>query len=73
MNYSNLLFLNLGGGEIIVVVLVFLLFFGAKNIPEIARGLGKGMRQFKDATNDIQREIQESADKIKEETNITKD
>lgn len=68
MKESFFLFLNLGGGEIIVVVLVFLMFFGAKNIPEIARGLGKGMREFKDATNDIQREIHESANKMKEQT-----
>jgi sec-independent protein translocase protein TatA len=67
------LFLNLGGGEIIVVVLVFLMFFGAKNIPEIARGLGKGMREFKDATNDIQREIHESANKIKDQADLNKE
>lgn len=72
MANSILLFLNLGGGEIVVVVLVFLLFFGAKNIPEMARGLGKGMREFKDATNDIQREIQESTKKIKDQADITK-
>lgn len=60
MNSSVLLFFNLGGGEIIVVLLVVLLFFGSKKIPELARGLGKGMREFKDATSDVQREIQKS-------------
>ena len=64
-----LLFLNLGGGEITVVMLVILLFFGSNKIPELARGLGKGIREFKDATNNIQREIEESANKIK--TDIT--
>jgi sec-independent protein translocase protein TatA len=63
----NLLFLNLGGGEVTVIVLVILLFFGSKKIPELARGLGKGIREFKDATNNIQREIEESAKPIKEE------
>lgn len=57
---NTLLFLNLGGGEIIVVLLIILLFFGSKKIPELARGLGKGMREFKDATSGVQREIEES-------------
>lgn len=55
-----LLFLSFGGGEIIVVLLVILLFFGSKKIPELARGLGRGMREFKDATSGVQREIEES-------------
>ncbi|HET6245267.1 MAG: twin-arginine translocase TatA/TatE family subunit [Bacteroidetes bacterium] len=67
-----LLFFNLGGGEIFIVLLVILLFFGSKKIPELARGLGKGIREFKDATSDIQREIQESAKVIKNETDINK-
>ena len=57
---TTLLFLNLGGGEIIIVLLVVLLFFGSKKIPELARGLGRGMREFKDATSGVQREIEES-------------
>ncbi len=57
---NTLLFLNLGGGEIIVVLLIVLLFFGSKKIPELARGLGRGMREFKDATSGVQREIEES-------------
>lgn len=55
-----LLFLSFGGGEIIVVLLVILLFFGSKKIPELARGLGRGMREFKDATSGVQREIEAS-------------
>ena len=43
--------------EIILILLVVLLLFGAKRIPEIARGLGKGIREFKDATNDIKHEL----------------
>jgi sec-independent protein translocase protein TatA len=48
---------SLGPFEIILIFLVILLIFGAKRIPEIARGLGKGIREFKDATNEIQREL----------------
>ena len=58
MSSTVFLFFNLGGGEIIVVLLVVLLFFGSKKIPELARGLGKGMREFKDATSGVQREIE---------------
>ena len=43
--------------EIALIFLVILLVFGAKRIPEIARGLGKGIREFKDATNDIKQEL----------------
>jgi sec-independent protein translocase protein TatA len=71
---AALLFLNLGTSEIMLILFVVLLLFGANKIPELARGLGKGMREFKDATNGIQREIQESARKIEQEGNqITKD
>lgn len=74
MALAALLFLNLGTSEIMLILFVVLLLFGANKIPELARGLGKGMREFKDATNGIQREIQESARKIEQEGNqITKD
>jgi sec-independent protein translocase protein TatA len=67
------LFLNsLGGGELMLILLVVLLFFGANKIPELARGLGKGIREFKDAADGIQREIQKTADPIKEDLNIQK-
>lgn len=61
----TLLFFNLGGGEIFVVLLFVLMFFGSKRIPEVARGLGRGIRQFKDATNDIQRDITDSVNDVK--------
>jgi sec-independent protein translocase protein TatA len=51
---------NLGGPEIFLIVLFVLIFFGAKKIPELARGLGKGIREFKDATREVQTEIEES-------------
>ena len=59
LNSSILLFLGgLGTSEVILIMAVLLLFFGAKRIPDIARGLGKGIREFKDATNDIKRQIE---------------
>ena len=58
---STLLFLNLGGGEIFVILLVVLLFFGSKRIPELAKGLGKGMREFKDAMSGIENEVRNAA------------
>jgi sec-independent protein translocase protein TatA len=55
---TSLAFLGgIGGMEVLLILSVVLIFFGAKKIPELARGLGKGMREFKDATKDIQKEI----------------
>ncbi len=58
-----LLFMGLGWGEIVLVMFVLLLLFGAKKIPELARGLGKGIREFKDATNEIKDEVNKGIDK----------
>jgi len=44
-------------GEIFVIFLVILIFFGAKRLPELAKGMGKGIREFKDALNNVQNEI----------------
>jgi sec-independent protein translocase protein TatA len=52
-----------GPFELIVIFLVVLLLFGAKRIPEIARGIGRGIREFKDATTDISRELQVNDDR----------
>ena len=54
------LIFNFGGGEIFIILMVFILLFGAKRIPEVARALGKGMRDIRNATNDIQREIKDA-------------
>lgn len=48
-----------GAWEWIILILVVLIFFGAKRIPELARGMGKGIREFKDATKGIKDEIDE--------------
>jgi sec-independent protein translocase protein TatA len=53
----------ISGAEILVIFLIILLLFGADRIPEIAKGLGKGIRQVKDATQEIKTEIQKSANK----------
>ncbi len=67
------MFLFIGAPEVIVVLLLVVMLFGADKIPEIARGLGKGMRQIKDATNDIKREINTSAEKNGLDLDVTKD
>ena len=55
---TNLLFLgNLGTGEIIIIALVLLLLFGGKKIPELVRGIGKGVRNFKEGMNEIEKDI----------------
>jgi sec-independent protein translocase protein TatA len=50
---------SFGGMEILIIGLAILLFFGAKRIPELARGLGQGMKEFKKASNEIKRELEE--------------
>ena len=51
---------SLGGPEVIIILFAILLLFGAKKIPELARGMGRGIREFKDATKEIKDEIEES-------------
>ncbi len=53
------MFGNLGATEIILILLVILIFFGARKIPELAQGLGKGMREFRKAAREIQDDISE--------------
>lgn len=61
---TKMLFIGgLGAGELIIIALVILLLFGGKKIPELMRGLGKGVRSFKEGLN----EAKEEANKIKEE------
>jgi sec-independent protein translocase protein TatA len=68
----NTPFLFISGQEIFFIMIIVVMFFGADKIPEIARGLGKGIRQVKDATNDIKNEINESAKKNTVNTDIPK-
>jgi TatA/E family protein of Tat protein translocase len=67
----TLLFLDsLGTGEFLLIVFVVIIFFGGKKIPEMARVVGKGMREFKAAANNIQDEIQKSVTEIERNVNI---
>lgn len=63
----------IGAPEVFVILLIVVMLFGADKIPEIARGLGKGMRQIKDATNEIKREINDSAVKNDIDTSLVQD
>ena len=59
MVLNTLLFVGgLGGPELILILLVVIIFFGAKKIPELAKGLGKGIREFKDASKDITSQLE---------------
>jgi sec-independent protein translocase protein TatA len=67
------MFLFISGQEIFIIIIIAVMIFGADKIPEIARGLGKGMRQIKDATNDVKREINKTAKENKIDTSIVSD
>ena len=54
---------GLGGQELSLILLIILLLFGAKKLPELARGLGKGMKEFKKAQNEIEEEFNSATDK----------
>lgn len=66
----NLIFNNVDGSEIILILVFVLIFFGAKSIPGLARTLGRTMRQVKDATADIQNEIKKSSNEMKKDMNL---
>ena len=71
---QQLTILFIGVPEVMIIMLVVVMVFGADKIPDIARGLGKGMRTLRDATTDIKQEVSKST-KVKEqiETDVTKD
>ena len=58
-----LLLQNMGPGALILIVIVALLFFGGKKIPELMKGLGKGLKEFKNAKKDIGDQIEDKEDK----------
>jgi sec-independent protein translocase protein TatA len=66
MYNSIVLFLNIGGQESIIIIFAILLLFGGKKLPELARGLGKGIREFKDASDDVKREIHRNINSVQE-------
>lgn len=53
-----------GGPELLIILFVILLLFGAKKIPDLARGFGRGIREFKDATKEIKKEVDEASKEI---------
>ena len=73
MIYAVVLPLFISGAEIAFIVFILVMVFGADKVPEIARGLGKGMRTIRNATNDIKHEITKSADITNDDHAITKE
>ena len=67
------MFLFISGAEIFIILVIVVMLFGADKLPELARGLGKGMQQLKSATNEVKKEITESAKKQGIDASITSD
>tara|TARA_B100001564_G_C20466465_1_gene590518 strand:+ start:100 stop:294 length:195 start_codon:yes stop_codon:yes gene_type:complete len=53
-------FLNLGLSEVLFILIMYLMFFGSKNIPSLARNIGSSVRKIRDASNDVRKEIKDS-------------
>lgn len=64
---KGLLFLNIGAGELIVIALVVLLVFGGKKLPEVMKGIGKGVRSFKEGISDVEDQLKDVEKDIKDE------
>jgi sec-independent protein translocase protein TatA len=64
---------NLGSGEILLIFLGILLLFGAKKLPELARGLGKGINEFKGAVETVKKEILDANTEVEESIKRNKD
>jgi sec-independent protein translocase protein TatA len=67
---SIILFLNMGTPEIMLILGAVLLLFGGKKLPELARGLGKGIREFKDASDGVKREIHRNINSVHDDVNV---
>ena len=72
MYNSIFLILNMGTPEIMLIMFAVLLLFGGKKIPELARGLGKGIREFKDASDGVKREIHNQINSVNDDLDIEK-
>lgn len=64
--------LFLSGSEVFFAIIVLVLLFGAKKVPELARSLGKGIREFKNATSDIQEEIRKTSKEVTDQADVNK-
>ena len=64
------MFENIGMGELLLIIGFIVVFFGAKKIPEIAKGLGSGIREFRKAARDIQQEVQNDDKKLEDTKKI---
>ena len=67
------MFLFISGAEIFIILVIVVMLFGADKLPELARGLGKGMQQLKNATNEVKKEITDGAKKQGIDTNLADD
>ena len=63
--------MSLGWNEILLILLVVLLLFGGRKIPELMRGMGKGIREFNDAKNNVRKEIEEGVSEKDRTTSTT--
>ena len=64
---GSFLFLgNIGAGEILIIALVVLLFFGGRKIPELMKGMGKGVKSFKDGMNEVEKDLSADSNESKE-------
>lgn len=72
MGYSSLLFIgNIGGTELVLILLVVVLFFGGKKIPELMKGLGKGVKSFKQGMAEVDNEVGKIKDDINKVDNTS--
>jgi len=65
--------MSLGPWEIVLVVLVIIILFGGKKIPELARGLGKALKEFRKTTKDLKDEVNSAAEDVKTAVDETKE
>jgi len=64
--------MGLGPWEIALIILVIIILFGGKKLPELAKGLGLGLKEFKKATSDIKEEVKSAANNVAEDENLNK-